>query len=176
MKTKEMAKMACMVALVCVASFVYIPLFFTEAKISLIPFMVEMVGLLFSPLQAGIIMLMYLVIGILGVPVFAGVGGLGKILGPTGGYYWGFVLAAIAISLCKGKKYHCLRYILICIFVGVTIMYVPGAIQMKCQLHLPWMAVMIKSVFPFIPLDIVKAVAAAFVAKPVQRALQNMED
>ena len=121
-------------------------------------------------------MFVYLMIGTLGIPVFAGIGGLGKILGPSGGYYWGFVPAAVAVSLCKGKKYNCLRYILVCIFVGITFMYVPGAIQMKCQLHLPWMAVLVKSVFPFIALDIVKAVAAGFIAKPIQTALQNMEE
>lgn len=175
-KTKELTRIACMTALVCVASFVYIPLPFTEARISLMPFMVELVGLVMSPVKAGITLFVYLMIGTLGIPVFAGIGGLGKILGPSGGYYWGFVPAAVAVSLCKGKKYNCLRYILVCIFVGITFMYVPGAIQMKCQLHLPWMAVLVKSVFPFIALDIVKAVAAGFIAKPIQTALQNMEE
>ncbi len=175
-KTRELTKVACMAALICVASFVYIPLPFTEARISLMPFMVELVGLILSPVQAGVSILVYLIIGILGLPVFAGVGGLGKILGPSGGYYWGFVPAAVAVSLCKGKKYNCVRYILVCIFVGITIMYVPGAIQMKHQLHLPWMAVLIKSVFPFIALDIVKAVAAGIIAKPIQAALHNMEE
>ena len=174
-KTKELTTTACMAALVCVASFIYVPLPFTEARISLLPFMVELVGLVLPPVQAGITMFLYLIIGILGLPVFAGIGGLGKILGPSGGYYWGFVPAAVALSLCKGKKYNAFRYILVCIFVGITIIYVPGAIQMKCQLHLPWMAVLVKSVFPFILLDIMKAVAAGLAAKPVQAALQNVE-
>ncbi len=63
-KTRELTKVACMAALICVASFVYIPLPFTEARISLMPFMVELVGLILSPVQAGVSILVYLIIGI----------------------------------------------------------------------------------------------------------------
>ena len=46
----------------------------------------------------------YLVAGLLGMPVFSNAGyGLEHILGPTGGYLVGFLLAAIFISISKQK-------------------------------------------------------------------------
>ena len=40
--------------------------------------------------------LCYLMLGAVGIPVFSGFrGGIGMILGPTGGYLWGFVLTGL---------------------------------------------------------------------------------
>lgn len=45
---------------------------------------------------------MYLLEGALGLPVFAGfLGGAARLLGPTGGYLWGFGLAMIFLSLVR---------------------------------------------------------------------------
>lgn len=47
--------------------------------------------------------LVYLCIGLTGLPVFSGFrGGLGAILGVTGGYLWGFALSALVFWLITG--------------------------------------------------------------------------
>ena len=47
---------------------------------------------------------MYMLIGMIGVPVFSGFsGGLGKLLGPTGGYIFGFIPMAIIAGLVIEK-------------------------------------------------------------------------
>ena len=46
---------------------------------------------------------LYILLGAVGVPVFAGFsGGMGPLLGPTGGYIWGFL--ALALTVTGWKK------------------------------------------------------------------------
>ena len=45
---------------------------------------------------------LYLMLGMVGLPVFAGFrGGVGALLDPTGGFLWGFLLAALAYWLLQ---------------------------------------------------------------------------
>ncbi len=175
-RIRQLTLMSSLAAVICVASFLYIPIPVSEAKISLVPLIVLLIGLILSPVQAGMTVGIYLLIGCLGIPVFAGTGGFGKLIGPVGGFYWGFILAAVGIAMLKGKKYDRIRYLLVCILVGIPLMYIPGAIQMKIQLGIPWMAVWIQSVIPFVPFDIIKAVAAVFMVKHIQHALKEIEE
>jgi len=62
---------------------------------SLQPFAVFFAGLLLGPLWGGFAMLLYLLVGLAGAPVFSNAGaGLGYVLGPTGGFLVGFLVAA----------------------------------------------------------------------------------
>jgi biotin transport system substrate-specific component len=45
----------------------------------------------------------YLALGGLGLPVFAGAGGIAALLGPTGGYLAGFVLAGLLLGLLRAR-------------------------------------------------------------------------
>ena len=59
--------------------------------------------------------------GLVGLPVFsAGTAGPGKLLGPTGGFYFGFLFAAILISLLRGKRNSVKRYVLVLIGIGLA--------------------------------------------------------
>ena len=55
------------------------------------------------------------------------------------------------------------------IIVGIPVIYLFGAVQMKYVTNQPWGAIMIQAVLPFIPLDIVKCFVAAGIAKPLRR-------
>ena len=56
-------------------------------------------GLLLGPRWGGLSLALYLLLGAAGAPVFSGgAGGLGYLLGPTGGYLFGFLLAAVVIG------------------------------------------------------------------------------
>ena len=49
--------------------------------------------------------LVYILIGMIGMPVFSGfMGGLGKVMGPTGGYIVGFIPMAVIAGLCVSKS------------------------------------------------------------------------
>ncbi|MFQ8841174.1 MAG: biotin transporter BioY [Clostridium fessum] len=76
------------------------------------------------------------------------------------GYYIGFLVVAFLISLfCgNGKMLHSRQRSLI--VVGIPVIYAFGAGWMKHVTGQPWGAVIVRSIIPFIPLDIVKCVAA----------------
>ncbi|MFW6135159.1 MAG: biotin transporter BioY [Elusimicrobiota bacterium] len=49
--------------------------------------------------------IIYILLGIIGLPVFsAGKAGPGVILGPTGGYLWGFIISAYTMGILVEKK------------------------------------------------------------------------
>lgn len=66
---------------------------------SLQPFGVFVAGLVLGPVWGGFALLLYLLVGVAGAPVFSNGGaGLGYLLGPTGGFLVGFVLAGFLIG------------------------------------------------------------------------------
>lgn len=63
------------------------------------PFGVFFAALLLGPLWGGFTLLLYFVVGLAGAPVFSNAGaGIGYVLGPTGGFLIGFVIAAVLIG------------------------------------------------------------------------------
>lgn len=84
-----------MAALTAVLAQVSIPLA-GGVPFSFQPFAVFFAGLLLGPMWGGFAMLLYFVVGLAGAPVFSNAGaGLGYVLGPTGGFLIGFMLAAV---------------------------------------------------------------------------------
>ena len=149
---RSLTIMALMTALLIVSTYIKIPLPFSTASITAQTLMVNLIGLLLSPLRV------------------VGIGGsLGKLLGPAGGYRYGNLVAAVLISMfcCKVKKVRWQTAFII--IVGIPVIYLFGAVQMKYVTNQPWGAIMIQAVLPFIPLDIVKCFAAAGIAKPLRR-------
>lgn len=169
-KTLEMTRLALLVAMNCVSAYIIIPLPFSLSPIALQTLIVNMVGMLLPPKQAFITMLVYILVGLIGVPVFTGgTAGPAKIFGPTGGYIWGFAVAAVLIAYLRGKTFNFKRYAAVGICVGIPVIYLLGALQLKFLTDMNWEAVILTGVLPFIPLDIVKCLGAVALAKPISR-------
>ena len=82
-----------------VSSLFVIPIPFSPVVLSLHTVIVNLIALTLKPVQSFYCIGVYLVMGALGLPVFsAGTSGIGKLFGPTGGFYFGFLLSAIAMS------------------------------------------------------------------------------
>lgn len=173
-KTAIITKMALLVAMNAVSAYIIIPLPFTESPLALQTVVVNLVGLLLTPRQAAITMIVYFLVGLVGLPVFTGgTAGPGKLFGPTGGYILGFGVAAYLIAQFKGREFNFKRYALVCIFIGIPVIYVLGAVQLRFFLHWTWMQTIVVGVLPFIPLDIVKCLVAVAIAKPLIKALSR---
>ncbi len=172
----SMTKIALCIAMLCVSSFLVIPLPFTSSVLSLHTVMVNLIGLVLSPGQAFVTMFVYLLMGLIGLPVFsAGTGGPGKLFGPTGGYYFGFLFAVILISLLKGKKLNPLRYGAVTIFVGVPIQHI-CAMAMMCfhnGFNIPVSFFTIS--LPFLPGDIFKCILASLVGVALNKVLRRYQ-
>jgi biotin transport system substrate-specific component len=130
-------------------------------------FAVLFVGATLGSLRGVLSMLLYVGLGIAGLPVFAeGGAGLEKLAGPTGGYMIGFVLAAALVGWLAQKEWD--RKVLGTIgafLAGTAVIYAVG---------LPWLSVALgqmgypndlsatlqAGLYPFIPGDLLKALAA----------------
>lgn len=171
-KTRDLTKMALCVAILCVTSFLVVPLPFTPIVISLHTIAVNIMGFILSPMQAGVTVLIYLLMGLIGLPVFsAGTAGPGKLFGPTGGFYFGFLFAVLAISMLRGKKISMKRYLIVSIAVGIPIQHACAIISM-CIHNEGNVAVAFATVsLPFIIGDIIKCVMSSIVGVSLNKVL-----
>ncbi len=170
-KVSEMTRIALLVAMNCVAAYIIIPLPFSLSPLTLQTLTVNLVGYVLAPKQAFMAMLTYILLGLAGLPVFTGgTAGPGKLFGPTGGYIFGFLAAVTLIAMLKGQTYSFKRFALVGVGVGIPVIYLLGAVQLKLLTNMGWSAIVMTGVLPFIPLDIVKCLAAAFFAGAVYRA------
>lgn len=172
-KIQDITKISLCVAILCVTSYLVIPLPFSPVVIGFQTIMVNLIGLMFKPKEAGITVLVYLLMGLIGLPVFsAGTSGPGKLFGPTGGFYFGFLVAVILISLLKGKKNSFMRYCIVTIAVGVPVQHA-FAILFMCfhngrNVEVAFLTVSL----PFIVGDVVKCVMASTIGVALNRVLR----
>ena len=173
-KTAEMTRMALMVAMNCVSAYIIIPLPFSLSPIALQTLIVNLTGYVLNAKQAFMTMLVYLLVGLAGVPVFTGgSAGPGKLFGPTGGYIIGFLFTAVFLAYFRGEKYNFKRYALLGCVIGIPLIYVFGVVQLKLITGMGWDKAIMTGALPFIPLDIVKCLAAAVIAGPINRIFAN---
>ena len=109
----------------------------------------------------------YILTGFVGLPVFSGFkGGVHTLLGPTGGFIWGFLLLAFfcglsnKTTLTKTKQLFSILGILICHICGI----IQYSFITKNSL---WHAFLTAS-FPFITKDIILIILSFFVSKKIK--------
>ena len=170
--TLELTKMGLLTALICVSAYIVIPLPFSPASLTAQTLVVNLIALLLTPRQAAFTIIVYIFLGLTGLPVFSGgVGGPGKLFGPTGGYIMAWLIAVVLMSRLKGQRYSFGRYFLVTVCIGMPVIYVLGSAYMKFVTGMDWISTFTVAVLPFIPLDLFKCAAAVLIAKPVQESL-----
>ncbi len=96
-----MTRTALMAAVTAVAAQIAVPIFPVPFTLQVLA--VVLSGLLLGPRYGALAQAIYLLVGAIGVPVFAEFrGGLGVLLGPTGGYLLSYPLAAAIAGLAAG--------------------------------------------------------------------------
>lgn len=169
-----MTKIALCVAVLSASSYLVLPLPFTPIVLSLHTVIVNLIGLILKPKHAAYTILIYLLMGLIGLPVFSGgTAGAGKLLGPTGGFYFGFLLAVIAISLLKGNKPKFLRYALVTILAGLPIQHLFAILFMCIHNGFNLKAALLSVSLPFIPGDVIKCLMASGVGVALNRILKQ---
>ena len=116
----------------------------------------------------GLSQAIYVGIGCLGVPWFAAGmnGGIEVLIGITGGYLIGFIIASTIIGFfteryLTARKF---KFQLSLMLIGIGIIYAFGAIQFSLIMHTDFQKTIILAVIPFIPLDILKAISASIIS------------
>ncbi len=116
--------------------------------------------------RAVIPVLLYIFLGAIGLPVFHQfTAGPGVLLGPTGGYIAGFIIAAIIV----GNLYECRnKYIRAgSFFAGSFAILGAGIIWLSVSTSMNIAESFLIGALPFIPGDCVKSAAAYFIAERV---------
>lgn len=108
--------------------------------------------------------LCYLLLGAAGLPVFSGFrGGMGAILGPTGGYLWGF-LATGLVYWATEKWSRPLAMI-----AGLAVCYLCGTVWYMTYTGGALAAVLLQTVVPYLIPDAVKLILALRLTKKLKK-------
>ncbi|HEX6595051.1 MAG TPA: biotin transporter BioY [Bacillota bacterium] len=117
---------------------------------------------------------LYLIIGAIGIPVFSQfTGGLGIIIGPTGGFIFGFIPTAFIIGYYLEKRGFTVANAMIANIIGMFVTLTIGTIWLKFIANLTWSAALLGGFAPFIVGGIIKAVLAAWLGIAVRNRLQS---
>jgi biotin transport system substrate-specific component len=162
-------------ALIAAGTFIAIPLPFSPVPIVLQNLFALLAGLILGPLRGGAAAGLYLAAGAIGLPVFAGAaGGIVRMLGPTGGFLAGYLLAAVSAGLIAGNpgtnKPLSRRRIILAAAAGLLIAYIPGLLWLKRSLNLSWGRVLTAGFFPYLIGDTLKGIIAVIIAPRLRRA------
>ena len=171
MRASVITRVALMAAVTAVAAQIAIPT-------PLVPFTLQVLavilsGLLLGPRYGALGQVVYVLVGAVGVPVFSGFsGGLGVILGPTGGYLISYPIAAAVAGLATPAVAGTARrralysgFLWGC--AGLAVIYALGAIWLATVTRLAFGVVLVQGVLIFVPFDLIKVSLATLVAVAV---------
>ncbi|MBB5750299.1 biotin transporter BioY [Micrococcus sp. TA1] len=143
---------------------------------------VMLAGALLGPVRGMLSVVVLHVLVLAGLPLLAGGrGGLGVVLGPTGGYFVGWIPAALVIGALV--QYWAIRRTgQVARIAAVLISLIVGGIVVIYAVGVPWTAVVtglplstsVLGALAFIPGDLIKAVVATTAAIGVHRSYRRL--
>ena len=171
-KTLDMVYIGLMACLMAICSWISIP--------TVVPFTLQTMGVflavgLLGGKRGSLAVLVYILLGAVGLPVFSGFkGGIGALLGTTGGYIVGFLASALvmwAMEKAFGKAKWVLPASMVlgliaCYAIGTAwfmVVYARNTGAVALMTVLGW------CVFPFVIPDLLKIGLALFLTKALKR-------
>lgn len=170
--TKEMVLTAMLTAVMAVCSWISVP---AEIPFTLQTFAVFCAVGLLGGRNGLFSILVYILLGAIGIPVFAGPsGGIGIILGNTGGYIVGFVFIALICWLTEKLFGSGLIVRIISMLVGLAVMYAFGTawyifLYTKNTGDVSLIQVMKWFVTPFVIPDLIKLALAVILTDRIKK-------
>ena len=125
--------------------------------------------------NGSISVLLYIAIGSVGLPVFSGfTAGFGRLFDLTGGFIWGFLVAALAFwaleSLAGKKRF----FIPISAAISLLLIYVTGCVQFALVsssdgAEIGILSAVVGCVLPFVILDVIKIFLAYIISRRIRK-------
>ena len=177
--TKELVVTALMSVVIAVCSWISIPI--GSVPFTLQTFAVFCAMLILGGKKGTFAVLVYILLGAVGIPVFAGfTGGIGIILGTTGGYIVGFLILGLLYwlidSIAKDDLFSKNNLIIkiIALVIGLLLCYAFGTVWFMQVYAKQAEAIDLKTalewcVIPFLIPDIAKLVIAVIVSENVKK-------
>lgn len=171
---KEVTAAGLFAALTAVSALVTIPLPWVPITLQVLVTLLAgaVLGVRAGMLSQGV----YVLMGAVGLPVFAGrAGGIQHLLGPTGGYLAGFILAPWVVGrLLRGHRSVGAGRGLLAMGLGILVIHIAGVLGLSFHVGSLGRALAIDAAF--IPLDLVKALAAFAIARGLEARGVVMRD
>ncbi len=169
-KTQLCVRAAFFAALTAVCSQLAIPMPW-DVPINLATFSVFLAAALLPLPYAVASQTVYVLLGAIGVPVFSGFrGGLSALVGPTGGYLVGYIVAAMLIGLllCRGRS---VPRMVCAMAVGLCGCYVLGTGWLMHLQQVALVPAVTLYVVPYLAGDAIKIGLATMIAKRLEGKL-----
>ena len=161
---RDLCRIAMYAALIGAGAFIHVPV--GPMHISLQTMLVMLAGFILGPKKAALAILVYLAAGFIGLPMFGrGKAGPAAFLGPTSGFFLGFLLGAVIAGFSarfgggKGKR---IAVRLAFGAAGSVILLLTGTLVLRLRFFDSWRQALMVGFFPFLPGDLVKMAIAAF--------------
>lgn len=173
-KIHQMALIGLMTAMICILAPFSVLLPFSPVPISLGTLTIYLASTILGMKRSFISVTLYLLLGFAGMPVFTGFsGGIGRLLGPTGGYLIGYLFIALFCGYFADKWNNNILLNFLGMLCGTIICYGFGTFWLSYQANLSPASALGIGVLPFIPTDIVKLIAATTIGYQVRKRLKK---
>lgn len=166
---KSLITMAMFSAVLAVLSVIQVPMP-SGVPITLQTFAVALCGYVLGWKMGAGAAALYMLIGAIGVPVFAGMtSGMGVVLGPTGGFLWGFIIFAGVCGLGMKQRNRILQ--VVCGIGGLLVCHMLGILQFSLVTgNGLWQSALIASI-PYLIKDILSVAGALLAALILRKQL-----
>lgn len=173
--TQNMVIIGLITAITCIIAPFSIPLPFSPVPITLTNLVLYISPYILGTKKSTISYIIYLLLGTVGLPIFSGfAGGLGKLVGPTGGYLIGFIflvaITGIFVEKCGSHR----ALVLIGMILGTAVCYIFGTFWLAKQLEMTFMAALAVGVTPYLIGDFVKMIIAICIGPVLRSRLSNI--
>ena len=178
LQTIDAAMIAVCAAVMAVCSWISIP---AAVPFTLQTFAVFLTAGLLGGKRGTITVIVYILLGAIGVPVFSGfTGGIGHLLGPTGGYIIGFIFSALVMWFAENRFGKSLKVLAASMVIGLIVCYAFGtawfmAVYTKETGEIGLMTALGWCVFPYIIPDAVKIALAVILCRRLRPVITQME-
>lgn len=177
-RTIQITQIALFAALTAVFSQISFPVPMTPIVFTMGVMAVYLTAALLPKWQAFLALMVYLLLGAIGLPVYSGFhGGIGTLLGPTGGYLMAYPIMALLGAWLREllEKTPLPRFVscLIALLITIIPCYLIGSLWYMQVGQVDWMTSLSLTALPFIPVDVVKVVCTALLAMPVSAAVRK---
>ena len=158
------------VAVISVSAMITVP--FGAVPFTLQTFAITLVLYMAKPKTALATLALYLALGAIGAPIFSAMkGGIGSLLGPTGGFLWGYLLGIFPVcALLQKTKSAPAQIALGCMLTLIA--YIFGCAQYMFVAGVNLQVALLTTVAPFVIIDIVKIIVAWGISRKVSFAQQ----
>jgi len=128
---------------------------------------ISFAGIVLGAKKGALSAIIYVLLGAIGVPVFANfTGGIGIVIGPTGGFILSFPIMALLAGMGWGKQ--SVIWLVTWLILGTVINFLAGMLYFSFIMDTSLQTAFMIAVLPFIPSAVIRIVILTIVSKSMK--------